>query len=182
MKIYNFDRHTGAYLGVCDASPSPMEPGQFLIPSFSTPIPPPGAQAGLVAVFDRAKNAWALIPVVKVTTPTPAPPSFAEKSAAWRADVAAHANAVAMAQGYDSMDEAVSYANEAAVPKYQIEGRALRAWRSLFWSAFDVLVAHIEMGKTAEPASAADLLGRLPGFTPPDTSAYGISGLLAGKS
>lgn len=38
-------------------------------------------------------------------------------------------------RGYDSMATAVSYADEPAVPAYQAEGAALRAWRSLVWSA-----------------------------------------------
>jgi hypothetical protein len=182
MKIYNFDRHTGAYIAPPkDAKPSPMEPGKFLIPAFSTPIPPPNIPAGSAAVFDRLTSLWVVVAVDSAPT-TPAPMSFALKSAIWRSDVATHANTVAVANGYDSMDEAVSYANEAAVPKYQIEGRALRAWRSRLWSAFDVLMTRIEMGKEAEPANRDDLLARLPGFTPPDTGAYSISGFLAGKS
>jgi hypothetical protein len=37
--------------------------------------------------------------------------------------------------GYDNMASAVSYAEEPAVPRYQAEGRALRAWRSAVWDA-----------------------------------------------
>ena len=39
------------------------------------------------------------------------------------------------AWGYDDIKSAVGYAEEPMVPQYQAEGRALRAWRSVCWSA-----------------------------------------------
>lgn len=35
--------------------------------------------------------------------------------------------------GYDSIGNAVTYAEEPAVPKFQAEGQAFRAWRSACW-------------------------------------------------
>lgn len=42
-------------------------------------------------------------------------------------------NSAAIAAGYDSIITAVSYADEPAVPKFQADGQAFRAWRSKVW-------------------------------------------------
>lgn len=57
-------------------------------------------------------------------------------AAAWVPSlVQRHLDVGARRHGYDSMASAVSYASEPAVPRYQLEGQALRAWRSLVWHA-----------------------------------------------
>lgn len=45
-----------------------------------------------------------------------------------------HMNAKAKECGYDDIKSAVTYADEPAVPKFQNEGKALRAWRSLCYA------------------------------------------------
>lgn len=67
-----------------------------------------------------------------------------------------HLDNVAQRVGYDSIASAVSYAGEPAVPRYQLEGQALRAWRSLVWHA-----AHAWLD--ANPSTTQDqLLAALP--------------------
>ena len=46
-----------------------------------------------------------------------------------------HLNAEAVKLGYDDIKSAVTYADEPAVLKFQDEGRALRAWRSVCYEA-----------------------------------------------
>ena len=57
MKVYLFDTETGLYEGetFADAVTLAHEDGV-------TTIPPPGYGDGQVPVFDRRKNAWAVIP------------------------------------------------------------------------------------------------------------------------
>ena len=59
--VYLYDETTGAYTGMYNAHPSPMEPGVFLEPAGSTPIEPPAADDDQVAVF--IDGAWSIVSV-----------------------------------------------------------------------------------------------------------------------
>ena len=59
MKVYNYARGTGEFIGESIAPPSPLEPGKFLIPAWSTHIKPPTAKKGKMAVFSDDK--WAFM-------------------------------------------------------------------------------------------------------------------------
>lgn len=50
--------------------------------------------------------------------------------------VQAHLDSTASDWGFSSISDAVTYAEEPAVPKFQEEGRAFRAWRSACWAYF----------------------------------------------
>jgi hypothetical protein len=63
-------------------------------------------------------------------------------------------NAQARAWGYAGIGSIGLYADEPAVPKYQAECRALRAWQALTWAAAE------EASKTA--ATIEDVLAALP--------------------
>ena len=62
------------------------------------------------------------------------------------ATVQAHMDAAAQAMGYDDIKTAVTYADEPAVPRFQSEGQALRAWRSLVWAKCYQLLDEVQTG------------------------------------
>lgn len=176
--IYLIDPDTRVLLG---SSPHPLDPVEteregkpvhaLLNPALATDVAPPPVPAGMRAVLvDRS---WVLEelpptpqPAAAPEPPAPTPPrepSFEERLAALRDRVQAHLDATARACGYDDMKTAVTYAEEPAVPKFQNEGRALRAWRSLVWDACYALLARVQAGEAEEPTpeALADLLPRL---------------------
>lgn len=67
--------------------------------------------------------------------------------------VQAHLDAAARAAGYDDIRSVVTYADEPAVPKFQADGQAFRAWRSLVWAkCYELLAAGKQL--TAEAVIA----------------------------
>jgi len=43
MKVFNFNKETGEYIGEEEAEKNPLEPGKYLIPAAATTEPPPKA-------------------------------------------------------------------------------------------------------------------------------------------
>jgi len=93
----------------------------------------------------------------------PPPPTLDEVRAALTLDVQQHLDATAQRFGYDDIRSAVTYAEEPAVPKFQAEGRALRAWRSRVWARAYELMDEVLQGDQPVP-SAPELLLMLPTF------------------
>lgn len=79
-----------------------------------------------------------------------------------------HLDGAAQASGYDSIATAVSYAEEPAVPRFQEDGRAFRAWRSLVWAYAYQELARVKAGEREIPALDA-FLAELPAL--PDQAA-----------
>lgn len=77
-----------------------------------------------------------------------------------------HIDQTAKALGYDSIVTAVSYADEPAVPAFQREGAALRAFRSRCYARLYVLQGEAMAGQRAIP-TPTELIGLLPGFEAP---------------
>jgi len=69
----------------------------------------------------------------------------------------------ALELGYESIHTAVTYADEAAVAVFQIEGLSLRAWRSKVWAASYKILDDVLKGVREEP-STSELLKELPAF------------------
>lgn len=87
----------------------------------------------------------------------------AERIAQIRANIQHHLDAQAQSMGYDDIKNAVTYADEPAVPKFQQEGIALRAWRSLVWDkGYEVLNA-CKVGERPAP-TWPDLRDELPAY------------------
>lgn len=65
--IYNYHPQSGALLGESIADESPLEPGEFLLPAFSTDIRPPETSAREIAVFEdgqwSVKADWRDVPL-----------------------------------------------------------------------------------------------------------------------
>mgnify|MGYP000856729170 FL=1 len=99
----------------------------------------------------------------ELDAPPPAPPAPTpeQQITAVVAKVQQHLDAVAKARGYDDIKSAATYADEPAVAKFQTEGQALRAWRSLVWA---YCYQELEKVKNAlRPApTAADFINELP--------------------
>lgn len=91
----------------------------------------------------------------------PPPLSVEQRIEALRVGVQEHLDAKARALGYDDIRTAVTYAEEPSVPKFQAEGQAMRAWRSLVWSKCYEVLAQWKAGEIAEPTQA-ELLALLP--------------------
>ena len=75
--------------------------------------------------------------------------------------VQSHLDLTARAYGYDDIRAAVSYADEPAVPKFQAEGSAMRAWRSLVWAHCNQVLMDVQSGQR-EPPTPEQLLAELP--------------------
>ncbi|QGA51057.1 hypothetical protein [Pseudomonas brassicacearum] len=69
--------------------------------------------------------------------------------------------------GYDSLLTAISYAEEPTVAKFQNEGRAFRAWRSLVWAYANEQVELVISGARPQPA-IDDFLNELPALVLPE--------------
>ena len=91
----------------------------------------------------------------------PPPPTADQIAAARVAAVQAHMDAAAQALGYDDIKAAVTYADEPAVPRFQAEGQAFRAWRSIVWAHCYMVLDDVQAGRRAIP-TAADLIAELP--------------------
>lgn len=75
--------------------------------------------------------------------------------------VQAHMDTAAQALRYDSITTAITYAEEPSVPKFQAEGQALRAWRSVVWAACYAILAEVQAGHRAIPTDE-ELIAELP--------------------
>jgi hypothetical protein len=73
----------------------------------------------------------------------------------------------AQGYGYDSVTTAVTYADEPAIPKFQEEGQAFRAWRSQVWASAYSILGEVQAGHRSFP-TVAEVPSLLPAF-PLDT-------------
>ncbi len=70
----------------------------------------------------------------------------------------------AITLGYDSITVAATYADEAAVSKYQTEGIALRAWRSEVWEVVEQIFSDIDAETRTQP-TIDEFIAELPAYT-----------------
>lgn len=96
----------------------------------------------------------------------PPPPPPEQILASIAAAVQAHMDAAAQTAGYDDVKSAVTYAEEPAVPKFQNEGRAFRAWRSRVWALCYQLLAEVQAG-SRPPLTAEEVIAQLPALELP---------------
>lgn len=75
--------------------------------------------------------------------------------------VQAYMDSEARLYGYDDIKSAVTYAEEPAVLKFQDEGKAFRAWRSLVWAKCYEILQDFQSGLISE-VTTEDVLDQLP--------------------
>jgi len=93
----------------------------------------------------------------------PPPATRGQVIAAAVSSVQAHLDDAAQSLGYDDIKTAVTYADEPAVPKFQADGQALRAWRSLVWAQAYATLDAVEAGKREQP-TIEQFIAELPEF------------------
>ncbi len=84
----------------------------------------------------------------------------------FRAIIQRHMDEAAVRVGYDDIKTAVTYADEPSVPKFQAEGQALRAWRSLVWAYGYEQIAAVQSGERTLP-TPEELIAELPPLVMP---------------
>jgi len=58
MKIYNYDKNTKEYISTIQATESPLEKGEYLIPANATTVSILNDKIGFTQIFDKTKNNW----------------------------------------------------------------------------------------------------------------------------
>lgn len=94
------------------------------------------------------------------------PPTIEQIVAGITNAVQAHMDTAAHDRGYDDIKSAVTYADEPAVPKFQAEGQAFRAWRSMCWAKCYELLDEFQAG-TRPLMTADEVIAALPELTLP---------------
>lgn len=95
-------------------------------------------------------------------------PTDEQIRAATVALVQAHLDAAARELRYDSIESAITYADEPVVPKFQAEGQAFRTWRSLVWAKCYAILDEVNAGTRAIPTDD-ELIAALPVLSLPST-------------
>lgn len=164
MKIFNYHPISGFLIGESVADESPLEEGVFLVPAFSTDLTPPDPIEGKIIVF--SEEAWHYVDEAVEAPPVVEAPTQEMVIAAYSAAVQSHLDAAARSAGYDNINTAVSYAEEPAVVKFQVEGAAFRVWRSLCWAYCYAQLAAVEAQEREQPTIEA-LIAELPSLVLP---------------
>lgn len=95
-------------------------------------------------------------------------PSLNEVVKAFEIALQLHLDNKAKEYGYDNIYTAVSYADEPSIPEFQLEGKAFRSWRSLYWFTVNQIKAEISSGTRQIPTIEA-LIEELPKLDLPPT-------------
>lgn len=84
----------------------------------------------------------------------------------FQVSIQVHMDVAARKAGYDDIKTAVTYADEPSVPKFEAEGKALRAWRSLIWVYGYEQIAAVQSGARSLP-TPEELIAELPPLVMP---------------
>ena len=185
--VSSFDPATGIYTGevqLDDSDISPMEPGVFLLPGNTVDIKCPVAPAGHQARFVQGE--WvieeisyaaviperppeipyqpiAIDPAAFLNLPLPKKATAEDEQTRLMNVVQSYMDTMAQGFGYDTIASAITYAEEPSVQKFQDEGKAFRAWRSLVWNCCHNLLEEVQGGKRSIP-DEQQLIALLPLF------------------
>jgi hypothetical protein len=120
---------------------------------------------GMFAAF--VEGAWSLLFEPEPEAPPEPDPETPEQTKVRMARaLQALLDNTAQAQDFDNIFTAVTYADEPAVARFQIQGAALRTWRSLVWAAGYEVMDAVLAGERPIPTEA-ELLAEMPAFVPP---------------
>lgn len=165
MDIYHYHPTTGRYIAPGKADPDQLTVGEWLVPAFATPVEPPPEVAGMFAAFIEGE--WTLLPEPEPEAPPEPDPETPEQTKVRMARaLQALLDSTAKAQDFDNIFTAVTYADEPVVARFQIQGAALRAWRSLVWAKGYEVMDAVLAGERPVPTEA-ELLAEMPAFVPP---------------
>lgn len=161
-KVHAYDPVTLAYSGPVWAYECQIEAGHFLMPAHAVDDAPGEVPDGKVAYW--RDGAWVVDDPARVPAEAPqdeARPEQMGELRSFRAAtlVQAALDETARAQGYADITTAISYAEEPAVARFQVEGRRLRRWRSLVWEHFygDAVQEGVRSGVLGDDALLAGL-------------------------
>lgn len=104
MIAYSYSEINGQYIGFEDADESPLEPGVFHLPAYSTAVEPPAEQNGFIRVWDG--NSWE-----QVAIPTAPEPNL-------EAEARLHRDQLLFACDYTQLDD-VPISNRGAWVTYR---------------------------------------------------------------
>lgn len=168
MDIYHYHPTTGRYIAPGTADPDQLTEGEWLVPAFATTVEPPPEVEGMFAAFIEGE--WVLLAEPEPETPAePEPETPAQTKVRMARVLQDLLDTTAQAQDFDNIFTAVTYADEPAVPRFQIQGAALRAWRSLVWAAGYAVMDAVIAGARPVPTEE-ELLAEMPVFVPPNLS------------
>lgn len=122
-----------------------------------------GMQVGLDVTIEGGFKVAAPVPPTPPPEPVPTTEQLIER---FRAVIQEHMDAAARLAGYDDIKAAVTYAEEPTVPKFQAEGKALRAWRSLVWAYGYEQIDAVQSGARSLP-TPEELIAELPPLVMP---------------
>lgn len=158
--VYSYDSVTGEYTGASTADENPEEPGSVLMPAFATGVMPPNAPAGMACFWRNGQ--WETL---SVSAPVPTVQEYDTPEAKQQRAVnlvQAMLDTAARDLGYDSITTAVTYADEPAVPKFQLEGQRLRRLRSMSWAECYTILGEVEA--SGDWPTEEEFMARMPTY------------------
>lgn len=128
MIVYQTDSN-GVFVGLSEADPSPLEPGEWIIPGGCVTVPPPTPPVGSVAVW--VNGAWTVVPIeVSEQVATAQTPD--EIVAMYSRAVDARVESRAKELGYNGAAHLASYVTS-TVSDWATEAQSFVVWRDQVW-------------------------------------------------
>lgn len=128
MIVYQTDSN-GVFVGLAEADPSPLEPGEWLIPGGCVTVPPPTPPVGSVAVWMGGE--WSVVPA-EVSQFAASAQTPEEIVALYSRAVDERVEAHARSLGYNGAAHLASYVTS-SVPDWSAEAQSFVGWRDQVW-------------------------------------------------
>lgn len=128
MIVYQTDSD-GVYVGLAEADPSPLEPGEWLIPGGCVTVPPPTPPTGSVAVWMGGE--WSVVPI-EVSEDAATAQTPEQIVAMYSRAVDARVESRARELSYNGAAHLASYVTS-TVQDWANEAQAFVEWRDSVW-------------------------------------------------